>query len=55
MEITIGLARGVEGVIDSWVVVLLIPLLLDGALGSTQLFQVDVIDLLGVHHKCIIT
>ena len=34
--------------------VLLVPLLLDGALGPAQLFQVDVIDLFGVHHQGII-
>ena len=32
----------------------MVPLLLDGALGPAQLFQVDVIDLLGVHHQGII-
>ena len=55
VEVTIVHAGGVKGVINNRNVVLLIPLLLDGALGSTQFFQVNVIDLLWVHHQGIIT
>ena len=33
----------------------MVPLLLDGALRPAQLFQVDFIDLLGVHHQGVIT
>jgi len=55
VEFAIVLARGVDRVIYSRLgVVLLVPLLLDGALGPAQLFQVDVIDLLGVHHQGVI-
>jgi hypothetical protein len=55
MEVTIVLARRVEGVIYNRRVILLIPLLLNGALGLTQVFQLDIINLLGVHHQGIIT
>lgn len=50
VEIAVVLARGVDRVIYNRWMILLVPLLLDGALGPAQLFQVDVIDLLGVHH-----
>jgi hypothetical protein len=55
MEVTIMLAGGVEGVIYNRWVILLVPLLLNGALGPSQVFQLDIINLLGVHHQGIIT
>lgn len=54
VEIAVVLARGVDRVIYNRWMILLVPLLLDGALGPAQLFQVDVIDLLGVHHQGVI-
>ena len=55
MKVAIVLAGGVEGVIYNRWVILLVPLLLNGALGPPQVFQLDIINLLWVHHQGIFT